>query len=229
MGWRVAVVFDAETNLDSVKILIGQMPVWALRTEERQEALEPMGEEFRLFWIPEPAFTLFTASFPDDRVASIVDLVPTIEEHHPKVSGLSVVGVDPSRDLNAGLSQLGYEVIDDSADIYPDRIRFAKPVSQIPDMPEIVLDAGSWQQFSDFYDAFFAAVDAPDWHGRNFNALNDSIGTGGINKREVPNRIIIRNGSKMGEDPASFVKDFEGLVHRLQGEGCPVDLVVEPT
>ncbi len=48
----------------------------------------------------------------------------------------------------------------------------------------------------DFYDAFFAAVGAPIWHGRNRDALNDSISTGGINEVEIPYRLEVVNGAK---------------------------------
>jgi RNAse (barnase) inhibitor barstar len=57
-------------------------------------------------------------------------------------------------------------------------------------MKELVLDGSTWQNRDDVYDAFFKAVGAPDWHGRNFDALNDSIATGSINKIEVPYRLI---------------------------------------
>ncbi len=43
------------------------------------------------------------------------------------------------------------------------------------------------------YLSFFAVVGAPDWHGRNFNAIRDSIGTGDINQIETPYRLEFQN------------------------------------
>jgi RNAse (barnase) inhibitor barstar len=60
-------------------------------------------------------------------------------------------------------------------------------------MTELILDGSTWTNNDDVYDAFFRAVGAPSWHGRNFNALNDSIATGSINKVEVPYTLVIAN------------------------------------
>jgi RNAse (barnase) inhibitor barstar len=59
-------------------------------------------------------------------------------------------------------------------------------------MREVVIYAHRWRTADDFYDSFFSAVRAPAWHGRNFDALCDSIGDGQINEIEVPYRIVIR-------------------------------------
>ncbi len=44
----------------------------------------------------------------------------------------------------------------------------------------IEIDAGGWRDEGDVWDAVLAALDAPAWHGRNLDALADSLG-GGIN------------------------------------------------
>ena len=45
---------------------------------------------------------------------------------------------------------------------------------------ELTLDGAAWTSNDDVYDAFFHAVGAPDWHGRNCDAL----ATGSINQVE---------------------------------------------
>jgi len=229
MSWKVGVVLDHEANLASLQILLGQMPVWAVETPERREALRPLNEEFKLFWIPEPAFTVFTDHLPEDRVSTLLNLIPTIGEHHPNLTGLHLVGIESSTELLRELSAFGYEPVPDPNATYPDRLRFALPLSRIPNMSEIVLDADGWQKFGDFYTAFFPAVGAPDWHGRDPNALNDSIEGCGINKIEVPYRIVIRNATKMGSAAAGEVNDFQVVIAHMRDVGCPVDLVVEPS
>jgi RNAse (barnase) inhibitor barstar len=42
-------------------------------------------------------------------------------------------------------------------------------------MMDLIMDGAAWNSEDDVYDAFFRVVGAPAWHGRNFNALNDSI------------------------------------------------------
>ena len=47
-------------------------------------------------------------------------------------------------------------------------------------MRELILDGSTWQTYDDVYNAFFKVVGAPEWHGRNFDALIDSIEKGDI-------------------------------------------------
>jgi len=49
-----------------------------------------------------------------------------------------------------------------------------------------MLDGSTWNTRDHVYAAFFAAVGAPSWHGRNLDARNDSIATGQINQIELP-------------------------------------------
>lgn len=48
-----------------------------------------------------------------------------------------------------------------------------------------MLDAGGWQTVADGWNALLAALEAPDWHGRNLDALADSL-SGGLNGVEAP-------------------------------------------
>ncbi len=45
------------------------------------------------------------------------------------------------------------------------------------------------------FQSFFKAVGAPDWHGKNFNAVRDSIAGGNINQIEIPYRLILKDYS----------------------------------
>jgi RNAse (barnase) inhibitor barstar len=94
-------------------------------------------------------------------------------------------------------------------------------------MREIIIDGKNWSRPEDIYDALFEAVGAPEWHGRNFNALRDSIAFGGINKIEVPYLIRIKNYSSIGEEAKSIARDLVGLIKELRGSGCAVDITVE--
>jgi RNAse (barnase) inhibitor barstar len=89
---------------------------------------------------------------------------------------------------------------------------------------QIELDAASWTTRDDFYDAFFRAVGAPSWHGRNFDALYDSIATGQINAVEVPYRIVISNTSKAGEDARAIILDFAKLIREIAASSCPIEI-----
>jgi hypothetical protein len=56
----------------------------------------------------------------------------------------------------------------------------------------IELDARGWSKPDDFYAALLPELGAPEWHGHNANALNDSVIWGGINAVNPPLMIRIR-------------------------------------
>jgi RNAse (barnase) inhibitor barstar len=51
---------------------------------------------------------------------------------------------------------------------------------------ELTLDGAGWVRKGGAYSAFFHVLGAPEWHGRNLDALRDSILTGSINRVDVP-------------------------------------------
>lgn len=93
-------------------------------------------------------------------------------------------------------------------------------------MRELLLDASSWKSKDDIYDSFFRAVGAPEWHGRNFNALRDSIKTGQINQIEIPYRLVVTDYRKTDPGAVPMAEDFFSLIRELESEGVPVWLEV---
>jgi RNAse (barnase) inhibitor barstar len=75
--------------------------------------------------------------------------------------------------------------------------------------------------------AFFQVVGAPSWHGRNFNALRDSIGGGQINNIEIPYRLVFRNYGKVHPAVREQAAHFIDVIRELAGEGIPVEIRVE--
>jgi RNAse (barnase) inhibitor barstar len=74
-------------------------------------------------------------------------------------------------------------------------------------MRDLNLDTSPGKDVDDFYNAFFKAVGAQEWHGRNFDALNDSIAHGRINEIEVPYRIVIRNIPSRNDEIGLLLRD----------------------
>jgi len=94
-------------------------------------------------------------------------------------------------------------------------------------MKELVLNGAGWTTKDDVYNAFFRAVGAPEWHGRNLDALADSISGGSINEVEVPYRLVIKNYDKVGSAAKPMTDNFIALVQKLAAAGCPVEIGVE--
>jgi RNAse (barnase) inhibitor barstar len=93
-------------------------------------------------------------------------------------------------------------------------------------MIKLIMDGATWKNDDDVYDAFFRAVGSPKWHGRNFNALNDSIANGEINKVEVPYRLVILNFDLIGSGAKKMAADFVDLVRKINARGIPVEIDV---
>jgi len=94
-------------------------------------------------------------------------------------------------------------------------------------MRELVLNGADWATKDDVYDAFFQAVGAPEWHGRNLDALADSISGGSINQIEVPYRLVIKSYQSIGLHAKPMTDSLINLVHELAADGCPVEIRVE--
>lgn len=94
-------------------------------------------------------------------------------------------------------------------------------------MQEIVLDGKKWNAADDVYDAFFKAVGAPSWHGRNFNALRDSIAIGRINRIEAPYIVKIKNYASIGAGARRMASDFVQFIKQMHESGGPVDIEIE--
>jgi RNAse (barnase) inhibitor barstar len=94
-------------------------------------------------------------------------------------------------------------------------------------MMELTMDGATWSTKDDIYDAFFRVVGAPSWHGRNFDALNDSIANGQINKVEVPYSLVILNFDLIGADAKKMAGDFVDLIREIAARGVPVEIVVQ--
>lgn len=228
MAWQVAIVFDQgesqETLQTNLYILLGQMPVWAVARYERVPGAAELRKQWDSCWFPEPGLTVALPGCGEDRIAEAINLIPTIQEHHCRMTAVRLFGIEASRALTESFANLGFCPISGTT---WDGIGFARPLSEIENVPVIQFNASDWKTESDFFNAFLSAVGAPDWHGRNFNALHDSIGAGGINKLEVPYRMVVQNLNLATAEVREFMTDFADLIKGLQTNGCPVGIEVE--
>jgi len=86
-------------------------------------------------------------------------------------------------------------------------------------MRTLLLAGEHWRTRDDFYDASLVLVGPPAWHGRNFDALRESIGTGDINQIEIPYEIHITGLAHMSDEARQIVNDFRDLINDLKAEG----------
>ena len=94
-------------------------------------------------------------------------------------------------------------------------------------MNELRMNGSKWKSADNFYDALFRVLGAPQWHGRNFNALRESLAEGDINSVEPPFRIVITGGSTMGEGARQVTQDFKDLIEELTPELVKANRFIE--
>ena len=81
---------------------------------------------------------------------------------------------------------------------------------------EIVVN---WEEIDSeemFYEKFLPQVSAPEWHGRNLDALADSVVTGDVNGIEPPYVIKNINSCKSPE----IIKEFQLKVLEVFSEAA---------
>ena len=91
-------------------------------------------------------------------------------------------------------------------------------------MKELLMDGRDWPEPDDVCNSFFHAVGAPSWHGRNFNALRDSVAARKINRIEVPYCLVIQNYGLISEGAREMTDDFIELIRELRARGCEVEV-----
>ena len=79
---------------------------------------------------------------------------------------------------------------------------------------EIVINWEGIKTEEEFYSDFLPQLDAPNWHGRNLDALADSLITGSINGIEPPYTILsINTATNLGD-----LKEFQARVLEILTE-----------
>jgi RNAse (barnase) inhibitor barstar len=63
-------------------------------------------------------------------------------------------------------------------------------------MKVIRLEASGWRSPDDFYSALLPQLGAPAWHGRNLDALEESLRYADINKVEPPFRVVVEGAPR---------------------------------
>ena len=79
---------------------------------------------------------------------------------------------------------------------------------------EIVIDWAMLKDEEEFYNSLLPQLSAPEWHGRNLDALADSIITGSINDVEPPYTITSLNEASV----VVGMKGFQVLVLEILRE-----------
>ena len=221
MAWNIAVIIDPKYTEHAIDQVARYHPIWIIDTPSNRICATAARLAAGGMWEPEAACTTFTIQDPEARENNLLAILDTIVLHHPSIAKLNLVGVELSSSLISEMEEFGF--IPARASI-EDSIAFRRPVDSLKNAPTIQLDASRWKSADDLYTSLFEKLGAPAWHGRNFNALNDSIVTGGINSVEVPYSLSIFSLNLASSDARKFVQEFVDFVDEREADGCPTQI-----
>ncbi len=84
-------------------------------------------------------------------------------------------------------------------------------------MKVIALDASEWRSAEDFHSALLPQLGAPTWHGRNLDALEDSL-RGGVNRIEPPLRVEVEGADSLTEPMRHFLSEVQSVFSGVSAE-----------
>ena len=200
------------------------MPLWIVDTPSNQVCATIARQTAGELWLPEAVCTTFRATNLDAREQNCLNILDMVDLHHPNMAKLNLVGVEASEVLHSGVKELGF--IPAKA-TWEGTISFKRPVSTLTNVRHLQLDASTWKNTDDVYESLFTVLGAPHWHGKNFDALHDSIVTGSINVVEVPYTLSIRGMKSAKAAVRNFVSDLVSFISERETEGCPVSIQIE--
>ena len=91
----------------------------------------------------------------------------------------------------------------------------------------ISIDWSKIETENGFYDEFLPQVSAPEWHGRNLDALADSIVTGDVNGIEPPFTIRNINTGSVNESLSEFQLKVLGIFNEAVAAKREIKVVTE--
>jgi hypothetical protein len=224
MAWNIAIVVDPQFGEEAIGQLARYHPLWIIDTPSNRLGAAIARRAAGEIWAPEAACTTYQVDDIAAREHNCLSILETIELHHPNLAKLSIVGIENTASLALGMKEFGFTPARATEE---DFVAFRRPVTTLATVPIFQFDASDWRCPDDVYTALFERLGAPEWHGRNFNALNDSIVTGGINAVEVPYKISVCAMRATSPEVRDFVLKLATFISDREAEGCPVSIQIE--
>ncbi len=223
MSWNVALIVDPKYDPHAIGSLESEMPIWIVDTPSNRAFAEKLWKASEEIWLPQPICTIFKSVATETREQNCIDLLHTLDGHHPRLAKLQIIGISDSEKLRHELARLNFLPFDANQT----RPIYVRPIDSMTNVPHFSLDATDWKNYDDVYDALLKALGSPAGHGRNFNALDDSIAGGYVNAVEVPYYLSILNLKSTTAEVQSFVNELVDLIFYIQSTGCPISIRID--
>ena len=94
-------------------------------------------------------------------------------------------------------------------------------------MYRITLDGSRWRSQADFYAALLDVIGDPGWHGRNLDALDETLRVGDVHTINPPFAVHIIGAATMAHEVRTYLDRFLALAAALRADGVVVDVTLE--
>jgi RNAse (barnase) inhibitor barstar len=91
-------------------------------------------------------------------------------------------------------------------------------------MRQIALSAENWKVPGDIYKSLLSSLEAPAWHGRNLDALWDSIVGGNLNGINPPFLILVTGTHSLPEGCKTLLSRINELLSEANALGIDVEM-----
>jgi RNAse (barnase) inhibitor barstar len=224
MAWEIGLIVEPELSEAMADLLARYMPIWIVDTPNNRKCAEIARRAASEIWLPDAVCTTFNSADVNARENSCLGILDMVDLHHPKMAKLNLIGVEDSEPLRRGLMEFGFVP---ARPTWDDSVAFRRPIATLTGVPELQLDASNWENTNDVYQSLFDALGAPVWHGKNFDALEESIVTGNINAVEVPYKLLICGMRTTTSEVQVFVSKLVNFISDREAEGCPISIQIE--
>ena len=89
-------------------------------------------------------------------------------------------------------------------------------------MSTVVVDWSQIDSRAAFFELVLPQLGAPDWHGNNLDALNDSVIGDDLNELKAPYTVHFRNADKVRDDLLEFSRQVSDIFAQASEEHAVV-------
>jgi len=149
MGWEIAIIADPHYDHSGV-----EMP-WIVGTPANHRSATGLRKASEEVWLPEPVCTAFKVSDLNASDENCLAILNPIEEHHPNMTKVHIVGARNSAHVNSRMKEFGFIPFGTPA---AESFTYVRPISSLKELPKLQLDASNWKSADDIYESLFTRM-----------------------------------------------------------------------
>jgi len=137
MAWEIAIIADPHYDHSGV-----EMPIGIVGTPENHRSATGLRKAPEEMCLPEPICTTFKVSDLNASDENCPAILNPIEERHPNMTKVHIVGARNSAQVNSRMKEFGFIPFGKPA---AESFTYVRPITSLKELPELQLDASNWK------------------------------------------------------------------------------------